>query len=103
MIRTVILAAALLAVAPAFAAPNAPQPGPAPAATHVAANPETARVDINSATVEQLAAVKGLNRGLAEAIIKGRPYKSEDELTKRGVLPEPAFKEAKGALTVKHN
>ncbi len=97
MIRTVVLAAALIAAAPAFAAPNAPQPSP------VAMHATTAPVDINSATVDQLAAVKGLNRSLAEAIVKGRPYKSEDELTKRGVLPEPAFREAKGGLTVKHN
>ncbi len=105
-----ILAIALFASAPAFAqtatAPAAkPAAGPAAAATapvkQVVAVAQP--LDINTATVEQLAGVKGLTHTLAEAIVKGRPYKSTDELVKSRILTETLFTQVKDGLTVKHN
>ena len=60
-------------------------------------------LDINVATVEQLAGVKGLTHTLAEAIVKGRPYKATDELVKSRILTEALFTQIKDGLTVKHN
>lgn len=103
-----ILAIALFMSAPAFAqtaatpAAKPATPAIAPAQVkHVA--PEVAPLDINSATVEQLAAAKGLTRTLAEAIVKGRPYKSADELVKNRILTESLFAQVKDGLTVKQN
>jgi len=43
-------------------------------------------MDLNSASLEELQAIKGIGPVLAERIIAGRPYKSMEELTKiRGV------------------
>jgi competence protein ComEA len=42
-------------------------------------------VDINSATQQELEAVKGVGAATAKKIIAGRPYKSLDELTKAGL------------------
>lgn len=103
-----ILAIALFAASPAFAQtaaapaakPATPALAPAPV-KHVA--PEAVLIDINTATVEQLAAAKGLNKPLAEAIVKGRPYKSTDELVKNKILTDAVFAQVKDALTVKHN
>jgi len=105
MIRKIAFVAALIAAAPAFA-----QTATAPAARPVAptairqtaATPETARVDVNSATADQLAAVKGVTAIYAEAIVKGRPFKSVDELSTRKILPADVFAQVKEQLTIGH-
>jgi competence ComEA-like helix-hairpin-helix protein len=45
----------------------------------------TALVDINSATQQELEAIKGVGPTAAKKIIAGRPYKSVDELSKAGI------------------
>lgn len=103
-----ILAIALFASAPAFAQ-TAATPAAKPASSAIApapvkqVAPEAAPLDINSATVEQLSIVKGLDKTLAEAIVKGRPYKSTDDLVKNKILTEAIFAQAKSGLTVKRN
>jgi competence protein ComEA len=105
MIRKIALAAALFAAAPAFA-----QTATAPAARPVAptalrqtaATPETMRLDINAATQEQLAGLKGFTPAFAEAIVKGRPFKSVDELTSRKIIPADVFAQIKDQVTVGH-
>ena len=44
------------------------------------ANASTKRVSVNTADVEELAAVQGLNKKLAEGIVKKRPFASLDDL-----------------------
>ncbi|KAF0154729.1 MAG: helix-hairpin-helix protein [Syntrophaceae bacterium] len=44
-----------------------------------------ALVDINSATQQELEAIKGVGPATAKKIIAGRPYKSVDELSKAGL------------------
>jgi competence protein ComEA len=109
MIRTSIFVAALFAAGSAFAQTAATAPGakatPAVASpSHVkpAAATATAPADVNTATLEQLSTVKGLNKPLAEAIIKGRPYKSLDELTKNKIMSDEAFARVKDELTIRH-
>ncbi len=106
MIRTSIVVAALLASASAFAqtAPGAKAGAPAasPAPIRQAMATSAAPLDVNTATVEQLSATKGLNKSLAESIVKGRPYKSLDELTKNKILTPEVFAQVKDELTVRH-
>lgn len=78
-----------------------PMVAPAPAAKHEAA--AAATLDINTATAEQIAGTKGLNRTLADAIIHGRPYKTTQELVKRKILSDAQFAMVKGALVVEQN
>jgi predicted DNA-binding helix-hairpin-helix protein len=52
---------------------------------NVQAQAQKALVDINSATQQELEAVKGVGAATAKKIIAGRPYKSLDELTKAGL------------------
>lgn len=100
MIRTSILAAALFAAAPAFAQAPAMKPATPAAPPVQAVKMETQRLDINTATVDQLTTVKGLNKSLAEAIVKGRPFKSVEELTTTNILPAEIFAMVKDHLTV---
>jgi competence protein ComEA len=106
--NAILAIAMFVAATPALAEPAA-QPLAKPANPAVA--PSVAKpghvvsttLDINTATVEQLAAAKGLDRILAEAIVKGRPYKATDELVKHKILSETQFGLVKDALTVKPN
>lgn len=104
MTRIAILAAALIAAAPALAQtmPAMKPAAPTAAPAHPAAmTPETARLDVNAATVDQLAGVKGLNKTYAEAIVKARPFKTLDELTTNKILPADVFAQVKDLLTVR--
>lgn len=65
-----------------LARPATAKPAPAPAAGKTSAG----KVAVNSATEAEIAAVKGISKTLAKAIVAARPYASLDELTRaRGV------------------
>ncbi len=100
MIRTALLAATLLVAGEAYAqlAPAAKPAAPAPTAKMAT---EATRIDINTATLDQLAAVKGLSRVFAEAIVKARPFKSVDELTTGKILPAEVFASVRDQLIVR--
>ena len=107
MTHIALFAAAMIAAAPAFAQGAASAPvtkpvAPTMAPAHpVAMTPESSRLDINTASIEQLAAVKGLTRTYAEAIMKARPFKSVDDLSTGKILPADVFAHVKDALTVR--
>ena len=53
------------------------------------ADADATGVSVNHATVDQIAAVKGMSRKLAQQIVKGRPYASLDTLVDvRGIGPK---------------
>ena len=117
-IRALVLSAAL-GLAPAFAFAQATQPAtsapkaPPPAATAPAAKPAPAPapaaapaakvelLDINSATADQLDALKGIGKARAEAIIKGRPYKGKDDLVQKGIIPQNVYNDIKDKIIAK--
>lgn len=111
-----LLALGLLAAAPALAQTAAPShpgvPSPAPSATAApkpgaaaAPSPGTAHgapLDINSASKEDLDALPGIGAVRAEAIVKGRPYKSKDELLRKKIIPENVYNGIKDKIVARH-
>ena len=87
------LAALVAASGLALAAPADPAPAPAPAPHHAqaAAKPAVAKVDINSATKEELAKLPGIGDAYSQKIIDGRPYKSKAELESKKILPKGVY------------
>ena len=79
-----------------MAAPAKPAATPAPAA---AAKP--ALLDINSASKDELKALKGVGDVRADGIIKGRPYKGKDELVQKNIVPQGVYDGIKDQIIAK--
>jgi DNA uptake protein ComE-like DNA-binding protein len=95
----IALAAPALAQAPAPAtATPAKSAAPAPAAAMKA---KPALLDINSASLAELQALKGIGDVRAKAIIAGRPYKGKDELAQKNIIPQSIYDGIKDQIIAK--
>ena len=88
-----LAALAFFAATPVFAQ--------APASAPKTATPAAALIDINSATADQLDALKGIGKARADAIIKGRPYKGKDDLVSKGIIPQSVYDDIKDKIIAK--
>jgi DNA uptake protein ComE-like DNA-binding protein len=96
MLRALAAAALLALASPAFAEAPA-KPAPAPAATAAKA----ALLDINSASLADLQALKGIGDVRAKAIIAGRPYKGKDDLVQKKIIPQSVYDDIKDQIIAK--
>lgn len=60
---------------------------------------QVASVDLNTATQAQLESIPAL-KPYADKIIKGRPYKSVDQLAEKNILPKDVLGATKSQLSV---
>ncbi|MBL8988643.1 MAG: helix-hairpin-helix domain-containing protein, partial [Gemmatimonadetes bacterium] len=74
------------------AAVKAADPGPARDAE--------GRLNLNSASRDDLAAIPGVGQLYADKIVAGRPFKTLDEVVSRRIMPSTAFKEIRHKLFV---
>jgi competence protein ComEA len=106
-ITTAVLALGLLASSPSMAqsfqpAPHSDRMAPAgktaPASKTAPAKSDAEKLDINTATKEELMAFKGIGDKYSDKIIAGRPYAKKDQLVSKKILPEATYKKISGQI-----
>jgi DNA uptake protein ComE-like DNA-binding protein len=75
----------------------AQKPAKTAAAPAAAATPDN-KLDINTATADQLKAFPGIGDAYSKRIIDGRPYTAKNQLVSRGVLPESVYNKIKDSI-----
>jgi DNA uptake protein ComE-like DNA-binding protein len=73
-------------------APAAKSDKMAPAPSKMAPAAKDAKIDINTATKDELMAFKGIGDKYSDKIIAGRPYARKDQLVSKNILPEATYK-----------
>jgi DNA uptake protein ComE-like DNA-binding protein len=52
---------------------------------------DATKLDLNTATPQQLKALPGMGDVYVKRIVDGRPYTAKNQLVTRGILPQPAY------------
>jgi DNA uptake protein ComE-like DNA-binding protein len=93
-----LLEAIALAVALAFAFPTVALAKETPSKASQAKAKKAEKLDINTATQDQLKELPGIGDAYAKKIVEGRPYKAKDELWQRKIIPKSTYDKIKGQV-----
>jgi competence protein ComEA len=70
--------------------------------TNKSATAKTQKMDINSATKDELQTLPGIGDAISQKIIDGRPYKAKSDLLKKKIVPQPTYEKIKDQIVAHH-
>lgn len=66
-----------------------------------AATNKAAKLDINSATVDQLKELPGIGDAFSQKIVDGRPYRTKLDLVHKKIIPQATYDKIKDMIVAK--
>jgi DNA uptake protein ComE-like DNA-binding protein len=98
MAQIAVLVFALSLINGMAPAQDKPAGAAAPAATAKAA---AEKIDINTATQDQLKELPGIGDAYSQKIIDGRPYRAKNELVQKKIIPQATYDKIKDVIVAK--
>ena len=92
------IVAIIIAANTSFAAQSATSK---PKTTAASTSPAAEKLDINSATKDQLDALPGIGEKYSQKIIEGRPYAKKTDLVRKKIIPQATYNKIASKIIAK--
>jgi DNA uptake protein ComE-like DNA-binding protein len=100
LIVSAVLAMNLAMISPRSAAAQAKETGSVPE-MNAAQSSMAAKLDLNSATKNQLKELPGIGDAYSQKIIDGRPYRTKLDLVNKKIIPQATYDKVKDLIIAK--